>query len=142
MRSLIRLGLTEDTAPALAKVGRVDPAALVSVARKLAHGDELEETDLNLLGRLNAVIDTMLETGFERADQQYRNAARVWAGVIAIGLSLAAWGIWFIQDRDSAPTFLAALAVGVLAVPVAPLAKDLTSGLSAAMQALKASKGP
>lgn len=141
IRALIRLGLTESTAPSLAEVGRVAPEALARVARKLANGEELEEADLNLLGRLNAVIDTILETGFERADQQYRNTARVWAGVIAIGLALAAWGVWVLQDASSAPTLLAALGMGVLAVPLAPLAKDLTSGLSAAMQALKAAKG-
>ena len=36
---------------------------------------------------------------------------------------------------------MAGLVPAIHAVPLAPLAKDLTSGLSAAMQALKAAKG-
>ena len=38
------------------------------------------------------------------------------------------------------PSVLIALTVGLLAVPLAPVAKDLTSALSTAMRALKAAR--
>lgn len=140
VRSLIKLGLNEATARDLAAAVRVDPEALLAIAKKLAKGAPLSETDLNLLGRLNAVLDALLDSGFEMADQQYRNVSRLWAGILCVILSLSAWGIWFFNPQDMKTTcsnFWIAIAVGVLAVPVAPVAKDLTSSLTAAAKALK-----
>lgn len=139
VRALIKLGLTGPTADSLAKAVNVDAAALGAVAGKLANGEPLLDVDLNLLGRLNAVLDALLDSGFERADQQYKNVSRLLAGVVAVGLSLAAWRFWP-ASAGPAPDLRLALAVGLLAVPVAPVAKDLTSALSAAMKALKAAK--
>jgi hypothetical protein len=138
--ALLKLGLSPETARALAVGGRVDPDALAAAAAKLDAGTPLTETDLNVLGRMSATLQAILDGAFELADQRYRNAARAWAGVIAIGLSAAAWWAWTATDANSAPSIWLALAVGLLAVPAAPIAKDLTSGLSAAMNALKAAK--
>ena len=80
-KSLIRLGLAADNAEALAKPGRVDPAALKALIQRIDNGDKLGPQDVNLLGRFNAAIDAALDGGFERGDQQYRNASRLAAGV-------------------------------------------------------------
>ena len=56
------------------------------------------------------------------------------AGVIAIGVSV------LINALMNLAPWPIALLVGVLAVPVAPMAKDLTSALSAAARAVKAGK--
>lgn len=138
-RSLIKLGLTEETAPAIATAVNVDPGALTAVARKLARGTDLSDADLNLLGRLNAVLDALLDSGFERAEQKYRNVTRLWAGAAAIGLAMAAWALWPASAGDK-PDVWVAFAVGLLSVPIAPVAKDLTSALSSAMRALKATR--
>jgi hypothetical protein len=87
---------------------------------------------------MNAVIDALLDAAFENADQQFKNVSRVLAGAVAIGLAVAAWAFW--PDVASKPELWVAIGVGLLAVPVAPVAKDLTSALSAAMRALKAAK--
>ena len=94
VKSLIRLGLASDTARSLATAGHVDAEALAGVAVKLEQGAPLNETDLNVLGRLDASIEAQLDAAFNRADQLYRNVARVVAGAFSIGLTfLATWAL-------------------------------------------------
>ncbi len=138
VRSLIKLGLTPDTADSLATATHVEPGDLKKIAVKLSKGTELTEAELNLLGRLNAVLDAKLDSGFERADQQYRNVSRLLAGVVAVGLAMGAWLMWPASPQSPQPNVWVAFAIGLLAVPMAPVAKDLTSGLTTAMKALKA----
>jgi hypothetical protein len=140
VRALLKLGLSPATAGSLAIGARVTEDALKAAAAKLETGKELSEADLNVLGRMTAALDAVLDAAFERAEQQYRNAARAWAGVMALVLALGGWGVWAIHSPTDAPSLWVAIAVGLLAVPVAPVAKDLTSGLSAAMRALKAAR--
>lgn len=139
VRALLRLGLTPQTAPALAISALVDPEALARVARKIEAGRELTDHDLNVFGRMNAAVDAVLDGAFERADQQYRNVSKLLAGLIAVAVSVAAQQIW-LRSLPNPPSLFAAVVVGVLAVPVAPVAKDLASAVSAAMQALKATR--
>jgi hypothetical protein len=139
-QALIKLGLSSGNAGAVAAASHVDPAALVAAVKKLETGTALLDADLNVLGRMNATIDALLDAAFEAADQQYRNVCRVLAGLICVLLSLIAWALWKKTTGTEPPSVWAALAVGVLAVPFAPVAKDLTSALSAAMNALKAAK--
>lgn len=137
VRALIKLGLSETTADSLAGAAHVNAAALKAAAKKLTSGAAMTDADMNVLGRMNAVIDALLDAAFEKAEQQYRNYSRVGAGLIAIALSYGALQFWPGPDR---PSDLAALAVGLLAVPLAPVAKDLTSAISTAMRALKAAR--
>jgi hypothetical protein len=134
VKSLIRLGLAPQTAPELAKAGRVNAGALVAVAEKLEVGTALTEVDLNVLGRLDASVEAQLDAAFDRADQLYRNVSRVFAAVFSIGLAfLATWALKW--DR-----WALALLIGLLAVPLAPIAKDLASSLQAAAAAMRAAK--
>lgn len=140
VKSLIKLGLTVDTAADLARAAHIDPEALTAAARKLAAGRELTDADLNLIGRLNAVLDAVLDSAFERAEHLYGNGARLIAGGIAVGLAYLAWLLWPAAELGDRPPVGYPLLVGLLAVPLAPVAKDLTSALSTAMRALKASR--
>jgi hypothetical protein len=70
-----------------------------------------------------------LDEGYERADQRYRNAAKVLAGAFSIVLAL--FGGWIVGSNP-----LLALFVGIIAVPLAPIAKDLSRTLQAAVKAL------
>jgi hypothetical protein len=138
-QAMIKLGLSAANAPAIAAAALVDETALTIAATKLDTGQKLGDADLNVLGRMNAAIDIQLDAAFDRADQRYRNIMRLLAGLVAMGLSIAAWALWQ-PEFGKRPTLLMAVAVGLLAVPLAPVAKDLTSALSAAMNALKAAK--
>lgn len=134
VKSLIRLGLAPQTAAALAKAGHVSADALAAVAKKLEQGNTLTEMDLNVLGRLDASVDAQLDAAFNRADQLYRNVSRAFAALFSIGLTfLATWALGW--DRWGL-----ALVVGILAVPLAPIAKDLASSLQAAAAAMRAAK--
>ena len=135
VKSLIRLGITPETAPDLAVAGHVDPKRLTEVAVKLRDGTPLVEADLNILGRFDASVEAHLDAAFDRADQRYRNVSRVIAGIWSLVLAVVAtaamgWGNYGL-----------ALVVGLLAVPLAPIAKDLASSLSAAAKAVKAARG-
>lgn len=133
VKSLIRLGLTPATAAALAKSAHVDAQALATVATKLEEGAPLVEVDLNVLGRLDASIEAQLDAAFDRADQLYRNVSRALAGVVSVALGIFAARV---LGLDYQPGVMA----GLLAVPLAPIAKDLTSSLQAAVTAMKAVK--
>ena len=142
-KSLVRLGLTPDNAAGLAPAGHVDPVAFANAVNKVYTGQDLLAQDLAVLGRFDASVDTALDAGYERADQQYRNYARVLAGAIAMvlavigGAMLAADSTAFWRSAE----LLRALLIGAVAVPLAPVAKDLASSLGAAVSALKATRG-
>jgi hypothetical protein len=131
VKALVRLGLNPDTAPQIAAAAHVNPDALRAVATKLQIGAALDDADVQVLGRLDVSVDAYLDAAFDRADQKYRNQSRVVAGVISILLALFA--AWATVDAHYGVAVLA----GLLAVPLAPIAKDLASSLQAAAQAVK-----
>jgi len=139
-KALIRLGLDSDSAGELAKAGGVDGTRLKDVAEKLAVGNELSAQDLNLLGRFDATVDAKLDAAFERADQSYRNSAKCWAAVVSVVLAVTGSTVVGTNGFDWSNISLAIL-IGLLAVPLAPVAKDVSSALSAAVSAMQIAKG-
>lgn len=149
IRSMIRLGLNAETASDLARFGGVGAAELTVVAGKLRTGQDLEQADVNLIGRLEASIEARLDGAFDRAEQAYRNWSRLLAGVMAVVLAVVVQRIMAgsgLPKGDLGP-FLnsdkatgAAIVIGLLAVPVAPIAKDLVSALTAASRALQTAR--
>ena len=135
LKGLVRLGLSAESAPAIAGPAHVDPGKLQIAADKLERGADLEQDDIQVLGRLDASVEAQLDAAFDRADQRYRNWSRVAAAIAAIGLSfVAAWAF------DQLERWPIALLIGLLAVPFAPIAKDLVSSLQAAASALRAGR--
>jgi hypothetical protein len=146
-KSLIRLGLSSANAAALAVAGHVDEAALRAVLTAVETGGALTTQDAQLLGRFNAAIDAAMDAGFERGDQQYRNASRLTAGLISVGLALWAGYLLYVHGMPkdltwsgfaSSQLFGSSILAGIVAVPIAPMAKDLASSLQAAAAAVKA----
>jgi hypothetical protein len=135
LKGLVRLGLSAESAAAIAGPAHVDPARLQLAAQKLEQGAELEPADIQVLGRLDASVEAQLDAAFDRADQKYRNWSRVAAAFAAVGLALVA--AWAFDQLERWPI---ALFVGLLAVPFAPIAKDLASSLQAAASALRFGK--
>jgi hypothetical protein len=141
-KSLVRLGLSPANAAALAPAGRVDPERLTQVMTAVDAGQPLAPADVALLARFDAAIDAALDAGFELGDQRYRSAARLLAGAIAVILSIVA--VLVVPSLAAGVPYGGiplAIFVGLIAVPVAPIAKDLASGLSTAASAFKAAKG-
>jgi hypothetical protein len=135
IRSLLRLGLNPETSAQLVAIGNVEAAAFAKAAEKLVKGQALTEADVNLIGRVEAAVEARLDAAFDLGDQSYRNASRVLAGVIAVVLAVAASLI--LKEPYGVG---AGILVGLLAVPIAPIAKDLVSALTAAAGAVKAAR--
>lgn len=134
--ALIQLGLTSDTYSEVAKGGNVDAPALKGVVDALASGQPMTEVQLNLLGRLKATVEARIDAAYERADQAYRSWARLAAGIVAILLALLANHLFVDGATEKA------LVVGLLAVPLAPIAKDVASALSKAVHAIGRRSAP
>ena len=142
-KSLIRLGLSSDNVNSMAVAGHVKETDLKAVLDAIESGQALAPAQVNILGRFNGAIDAALDGGFEQADQEYRNASKLCSGVFAV--LLAIWGGWLLAPNGVGaspyllgPDFWKAILVGIIAVPLAPVAKDLTSSLQAAVTAMKA----
>ncbi len=137
-KSLIKLHLSSGSAPSLAKKTGVDPDALKAVANSIATGTALTPGQSDVYGRFDLIVTAMLDETYERSDQMYRNGTRAWAVVASILLAVAGG---FILD-DGASTFWGrdfceALLVGLMATPLAPIAKDLSTALASAVNAMQ-----
>ena len=132
--SLIQLGLTPANAAALAPAGQVSADELQKLVSSLQKGDELTPEQLNVLGRFKATIEARIDAAYDRADQVYRNSARLAAGVVAVLLAVAAaYVLYGVRNYDE---FGKAILLGLVAVPLAPIAKDVASALATAANAI------
>ena len=122
----------------MAAAGHVDAAALKAVLVAVETGAALTPDQVNVLGRFTGAIDAAMDAGFEQGDQEYRNASKLWAGVVAILLAIVGGALLHgSADYFQTVDFGKAILVGLIAVPLAPVAKDLTSSLQAAVTAMK-----
>jgi len=97
-----------------------------------------------ILGSFRMTVDLTGGVG----DQQYRNWSKFCAAVVAISLAALAGGlIYYNGDKShtgwdylSSPDLLAAILIGAISTPLAPIAKDLSSAIAAAVSAVSAWK--
>ncbi len=128
-KSLIKLRLDASTAERFAAATDVDAALLKQVGAKMANGTQLTDQETNVLGRFDLGLAAILDDGYQHADQCYRNAAKALAMVIAVVL---AWvGAWGVFDGLTWPLFVKTTLAGLVATPLAPMAKDIASALQA-----------
>jgi hypothetical protein len=142
-KSLIHLGLTPKNALHMARALGIPPDALKSVATKIGEGDALLPEDTNVLGRFDTMVGAMLDAGYEKADQKYRNFAKLCAAGIAVILAVAAGYVLSgdaLGEYFKSPDLIKAVLVGLVSTPLAPVAKDLTSSLQAAANAMNTVK--
>ncbi|HEV2697376.1 MAG TPA: hypothetical protein VGU90_05240 [Terriglobales bacterium] len=149
-KALIKLNLTRSNATVMAMAAGVDETVLASVAEKIAKGAPLTpaETTKPLLtpaetdvyGRFDLVLTAQLDEGYQRGDQRYRNSAKLLAVPIAVLLALL--GTWSMAgtNLNSGDIWRAVLG-GLLATPLAPVAKDLASAIQAGAKAAQSLKG-
>jgi hypothetical protein len=144
-KALIHLGLTQGSAASLAGAAGVDAAKLTSLARKTAVGTAPSPEEINVLGQFDAVLSAVLDLAYERADQKYRNGSKLLATLF--GTFLGGIGGWLVYGSGQSGSvwhyfgtweFGISLVVGLVAAPLAPVAKDLTSSLQAAVRAVAA----
>lgn len=138
IRQGVRIGLNVDNAARMAAfVGVADIENLKSGTRKLEAGEEPEDEVRNAMGRFELAVDARIDAALSLAESRYVGTMRMAASAVAIGLALVA--AYFLKgDQDA--EWAKALIVGIVAVPLAPIAKDVASGLRAAGKAVKALK--
>jgi hypothetical protein len=139
-KSLIKLHLSEGNAAAVAAKTNVDPNLLSSVATKNAAGDPLLPAESDVYSRFDLIVTAMIDEAYQLSDQVYRNATRTLAMLVAVVLAVVAgWsleGAKFANVRD----VVLAVLVGLLATPLAPIAKDLSSALATAVNTMQVVK--
>lgn len=140
-KSLLKLKLLKETAGHFAAATHVDPEMLTQVANCMQEGTALNEKQSNTLGRFDLYLTALIDAAYQKADQRYRNSAKLLASIIAIVLSIC--GGWAVSEDADKPFFwtsFMAISVlcGLLATPLAPISKDLTSALQAGVKVAQA----
>jgi hypothetical protein len=129
-KALVKLNLTKASANAMAAATGVDATLLASVAEKLSTGEALSQQETDAYGRFDLLLASLLDQGYQRGDQRYRNSAKLLAVPIAVFLALC--GAWALDGSGlTYAEVWKALLGGLLATPLAPVAKDLSSSIQA-----------
>ncbi len=145
-KSFVKLHLNPATASALAKETNVDAQALVSVAQKLtavntqgsAQNSGLTTVESDAYGRFDLALSALIDRAYERADQFYRNSSKALSCIIAVGLAFA--GNYALPQATQLPYWQLVI-IGLIATPLAPVAKDIANAIQTASDAVGSVKG-
>jgi hypothetical protein len=133
LRQGVRIGLTGANAAGVASfLGTVDPAALKQAATNVEQARALSDADRAAIGRFELAADARIESALSRAQDVYLGWVRGSASVCA--LLLAELTAYTLQA-----SWQTGLLVGLVAVPLAPIANDLVAALQAATKAMRGS---
>jgi len=153
-KTLIKLHLNAENATALARRTFVDAKLLSSAAVKIASGSStaqagpetaLTQPESNVYARFDLIVTALLDEAYQHADQVYRNRTRALAAGISVVLALLGGWIVATSAGPGMPPpdplvwkdwVLFAL-VGLLATPLAPIAKDLSTALATAVNTMQ-----
>ncbi len=130
-KSLIKLNLSAANAAVLARATGVDAGILTEVAESIASGTTLTPAQSDVFARFDLIVTALLDEAYERGDQSFKNGTRFWAMVFS--LILAYYGCKVTGQQE----WWMFLLVGVLATPLAPVAKDLSTALATAVNTLQ-----
>jgi hypothetical protein len=140
-KSLIKLHLSAGNAEALAAKANVDPEMLRSIATKTLAGTPLLQAESDVFSRFDLILTAMLDEAYQLSDQVYRNGTRTLAAILAVLLAVA--GAWSLEGQPLWQHWNdigLAILVGVLATPLAPIAKDISTALATAVNTMQAVK--
>ena len=130
IRQGARIGLTPDNAEAVARgLGIVDAAKLKAAAVAIEAGEELTPQLRNVIGRFELAVDARIDAALTLAQDSYAGTVRIAASVVALIIAIAV-GVYVGRVFE-------AVLVGIAAVPLAPIAKDVVSALKSASEALR-----
>ena len=134
-KSQIKLRLTETTAPALAEATGVNAQTLSAVAASIASGTALTPQQTDAYGRFDLMLTTLLDQAYQRADQRYRTVAKLTAIPVAVVLAVVAAQVTGLVGTGEA------ILLGLIATPIAPIAKDISTAINSSAQAIQTIKG-
>lgn len=135
-RSLIKLYMDPEASAHAAAVLGLPAGDLQAVARLWRNGPSKEEPandpGASTVGRVDLALTALLDGVYQHADQRYRNVCKLAAGGVAVAISTVS-GLTIYQLNDLRQVILCVVA-GFVAVPLAPMAKDLASALQAGVK--------
>ena len=136
-KSLIKLHLSSANASTVAVKASVDPAVLTAVASNLETGTPLSQAEGDTYSRFDLIVTALLDEAYQVSDQVYRNFTKTLAALVAVALAVA--GGWSLDGANfwSPKEIALAVLVGLLATPLAPIAKDLSSALASAVNTMQ-----
>ena len=137
IRQGARVGLNEENAGPMAEfVGVVAPDQLQEVARLVRAGKDLPESLQNILARFELALDARIDAAMTLAQNHYVAAMRIAASCISILIAVI-MGLVLSQKTPGPDIYLLqSIVVGLAAVPIAPVAKDLVSAIQSARVAV------
>jgi len=135
VRQGLRIGLTPSNAEEIARtLGVVNAAKLKEAAVAVDTGATLTPEQRNAIARFELAADARVGAALTLAQDHFTRLSRVLAGVVAVVIAIAvAYGL----KPDGSLVGWGVL-VGIAAVPLAPIAKDVAGALKAATEALRA----
>ena len=141
---LAKLALNENTAATLAKVTGVSPDVLKEIAVATNLGAVLTKEETDVLTKFENALNMKLDQAFQRADQRYRNSAKFLSGAFSVVIAVIGGAIFSSSSLNlgglqgagtdyyiNSGNFWLAVVAGLLATPLAPMVKDITSALQA-----------
>jgi hypothetical protein len=137
-RSLIKLYMRPESVESAARHLGVSAENLAAVAKLWRNGpskDSGQDPSAAVVGRIDLALTALIDGAYQRADQRYRNMSKFMAGVVAVLIATVCGAV--IYEGSASKIFLSFVA-GLLAVPLAPLSKDLTSALQAGVKVAQA----
>jgi hypothetical protein len=138
LRQGVRVGLTPATVPEIAKfLGSLDMTTLADAVAAANEGRELTPRQRNAIGRFELAADARIDAAVTVALGRYAGGNRVAASVVALTIAIVAAATIRAND-ETVVSWAQAAIIGIAAVPLAPIAKDVVSGIQAATRALRA----
>lgn len=141
-KSLIKLNLSPENADDLSKATGLDSKVLSAIATKIKNADPknpLAPSESDVYGRFDLILTALLDETYQHSDDDYRNWTRAIAAAVAVLLAVAGGFIVF-NNLSALQVIGRSVLVGLLATPLAPIAKDLSSALATAVNAMQAVK--
>lgn len=136
LRQGMRIGLTPANAQDIARfLGTIDPEELKSAALAVTSGQALSDTQRAAIGRFELAADARIASALSRAQDVYLGTVRSAASLLSIVLAEVA----ALMLGTNSGMWMVGLLVGIVAVPLAPIANDVVGALQAATRALRAS---
>lgn len=124
-------GTADLAAEAIHRARMLRPPASGEEERLPATGEPtVSEEGRSALARLETTIDARIDAALALAEIEYVTQTKVLAMVVSLAI---AFGVGLYLGRSVVECF----AVGIAAVPLAPVAKDLSTALQAAVKAFK-----
>jgi len=135
VRQGLRIGLTPNNAEEIGKtLGVVDPVKLREAAAAVDTGATLTPEQRNAIARFELAADARVDAALTLAHDHYTRLSKTLAGLVALIIAVAAaYGL-----EPGGSLVGRAVLVGLTAVPLAPVAKDVAGALKAASEALRA----